>query len=289
MRSTRATRMMLASMVAVALAVGIAPPSALAAPVITAAGSPAVHSAKTAAPKIVTPPKRTYVLRGEAATFRVSAKGSGLKYQWYRNYQPYARGLSDGGSSYKPVWRAIAGATKSSYTVKGALRLHSSRFRVVVSNAAGKVTSSHATLLVGSRYLTGPHVTPTRPGNKPFRPGELAFLEEWALSVQTTQRVKASATTDRVTVKVAAYSGYITSWMSDPVKAKPTSVLSIDIVSFTDGFDRTHRAKLSRLQGDSKSGFTFLATVHVPRGSTLQSWNVVRGDSYPQYFSSKTR
>lgn len=281
----RGVRMILASVVVAALALGGVPQAALASGSAAPAGR-SVEAATTARPTIVTQPVRTYVLRGEVATFRVSAKGSGLKYQWYRNYQPFARGLSAGGSSYKPVWRAIEGATRSTYSVSGALRLHSSQFRVVVSNSKGKVTSSAATLLVGTRYLNGPYITPTKPSGKPFRPGEVAFVDEWAVSVQPTRRVKASDTTDRVTLKIAAYSGYITSWLFDWVKTKPTSTLSVTVVSRTFDDDHTHRAKLTGLQGEWSRGFTFTATVTVPRGWTLDSWTIARGGR-EQYFSSR--
>jgi len=287
MMHARKSRIALTTLVAASLALGMTPPAAVASPASPSAAIRLIESAKTSRPAIVTQPVRTYVARGGTATFRVSAKGSGLKYQWYRNYQPFARGLSAGGSSYKPVWRAIDGATRSSYSVSGAIRFHSSQYRVVVSNSAGKVTSSSATLLVGNRYLNGPYITPTRPSGKPFRPGEVAFVDEWAVAIQPTRRVKASETTDRVTVTIGAYSGYITSWMWDWVKTKPTSALAVTVVSRTDDDDRTHRAKLSGLKGEWSRGFTFTATVTVPRGWTLETWTISH-NGREQYFSSQT-
>lgn len=75
-------------LVALIVTMGSAPAGAGSSPVALAATRPPAATAIASGPKIVTQPARTYVLRGETATFRVSAKGHGLKYQWYRNYQP---------------------------------------------------------------------------------------------------------------------------------------------------------------------------------------------------------
>ena len=81
---------------------------------------------------IVTQPTAQTVTVGASATFSVSAKGSGpISYQWTRNNA------------------AIAGATAASYTLANAALTDSGAlFGVTVSNGAGSVASSAATLTV---------------------------------------------------------------------------------------------------------------------------------------------
>ena len=83
-------------------------------------------------PTITTQPGSLTVSPGEAATFSVIASGSAsLRYQWQRN------GVN------------IAGATASSYTLASpTVADNGARFRVVVSNSFGSVTSAEATLTV---------------------------------------------------------------------------------------------------------------------------------------------
>jgi glucose/arabinose dehydrogenase len=83
-------------------------------------------------PGITTQPADTTVPLGGTATFTVAASGSGpFSYQWRKN------GVN------------IAGATMSSYTTPPAQQSdNGASFRVVVSNAAGSITSSAAILTV---------------------------------------------------------------------------------------------------------------------------------------------
>jgi hypothetical protein len=83
-------------------------------------------------PSITTQPANQTVLEGATATFTVAAAGTApLSYQWKK----------DG--------TAIAGAASASYTTPAAVLADSgSSFTVAVSNAAGSVTSSAATLTV---------------------------------------------------------------------------------------------------------------------------------------------
>jgi Ig-like domain-containing protein len=85
-----------------------------------------------AAPTITTPPANQTVTAGQTATFSVVATGTApLTYQWQKN-----------GSD-------ITSATSPSYTTPVNTTADSGElFRVVVSNAAGNVTSSSATLTV---------------------------------------------------------------------------------------------------------------------------------------------
>ena len=86
---------------------------------------------------ITTQPANTSAAVGAAATFSVVATGSNLQYRWRRS--------SDGGANFTD----IAGANNASYTLANAqIGDNNAQFLVVVSNAAGPVTSSAATLTV---------------------------------------------------------------------------------------------------------------------------------------------
>ena len=101
------------------------------------------------APSITTQPAGSTVTSGQTATFTVVANGTApLNYQWQKN-----------GAS-------ISGATSASYTTPAATNSDSgSTFDVVVSNSAGTVTSSPATLTVsaatGAPAITAPPVNQT--------------------------------------------------------------------------------------------------------------------------------
>lgn len=89
-------------------------------------------SQSPAPPAITTQPANQSVTVGQPATFSVVASGSSpLSYQWQKN------------------GTAIAGATTSMYTTSPvAAGDNGTRFQVVVSNSAGQITSSPATLTV---------------------------------------------------------------------------------------------------------------------------------------------
>jgi sugar lactone lactonase YvrE len=87
-------------------------------------------------PAIASHPASVSVVVGAPTTFAVSATGEGLSYQWLRDGAP------------------IAGATGESYTLSSPAHADSNaRFSVVVSNAAGTVTSNAAVLSV--KFGTG--------------------------------------------------------------------------------------------------------------------------------------
>ena len=95
----------------------------------TDAGPP--PPATPAAPLISTQPQSLSVADGAAASFSVVASGSGLSYQWQR----------DG--------NVVAGATAATLNLPAvALADNDARFRVVVSNAGGNISSSEARLTV---------------------------------------------------------------------------------------------------------------------------------------------
>jgi hypothetical protein len=81
-------------------------------------------------PTIVVQPGNTVTWSGMSAVFRVVASGQRLAYQWKRN------GVDIPGATY--AWLELRRATQE----------HEGRYSVVVSNAAGTVTSHEATLAV---------------------------------------------------------------------------------------------------------------------------------------------
>jgi len=85
------------------------------------------------APTIITQPASLALKTGQSASFSVTATGSGtLAYQWRKN------------------GTVISGATSASYTISGATSADAASYSVVVSNSAGSVTSSSATLMVNA-------------------------------------------------------------------------------------------------------------------------------------------
>lgn len=103
-------------------------------------------------PTITTQPASQTIVAGNSVTFTVVAAGSvPLTYQWRKN------GVS------------IAGATASSYSTGAVQSTDAAQYSVVVSNAAGSVTSNTATLTV-----TAPPVITTQPVSAYVLPGQTA-------------------------------------------------------------------------------------------------------------------
>ncbi len=89
------------------------------------------------APVIITQPKDVTVNEGEKASFEVTATGTDLKYQWQVDKND-GKGFTD-----------ISGADNSNYTINTTDKDYSGyKYRCVVSNTAGTVTSESATLTV---------------------------------------------------------------------------------------------------------------------------------------------
>jgi hypothetical protein len=95
------------------------------------AAAPTSPPAPPAAPQITAQPQPRSAADGATASFSVSASGSGLAYQWQRN------------------GTAVAGATAAALDLAAVtLADDGARFRVVVSNTGGSVTSNEVTLTV---------------------------------------------------------------------------------------------------------------------------------------------
>jgi hypothetical protein len=110
---------------------------------VTSSAATLTVNAAAVAPAITTQPVSQTVTAGQTASFTAAASGTApLNYQWQKNSVN------------------IGGATSASYTTPASTAADSgSTFRVVVTNTAGTVTSSAATLTVNADT-----VAPTVPG-----------------------------------------------------------------------------------------------------------------------------
>lgn len=113
---------------------------------------------KALAPTIAAQPANQIVTAGQPATFSVTATGTApLRYQWLKNNTN------------------IGGATGASYTTPATLVGDSgAKFDVAVSNAAGSVTSTLATLTVNAAAVA-PTIT-TQPVNQTVTVGQTAMF-----------------------------------------------------------------------------------------------------------------
>jgi HYDIN/CFA65/VesB family protein/glycosyl hydrolase family 123/carboxypeptidase family protein/Ig-like domain-containing protein len=113
-------------------------------------------NAVVVAPTITTQPANQTVAAGQTASFSVTATGTApLSYQWKKN------------------GAAITGATSSSYTTPTTTSSdNGAQFTAVVSNTAGSVTSSTATLTVNAAAVA-PSIT-TQPASQTVTAGQTA-------------------------------------------------------------------------------------------------------------------
>ena len=110
------------------------------------------------APSITGQPVGASVSQGQSASFSVSASGTALSYQWRKD------GVD------------IAGATSGTYTITHVVADDAGQYRAVVSNAAGRVTSEAAALIVTAENAP-PVATITSPANGTlYRAGDEIFF-----------------------------------------------------------------------------------------------------------------
>ena len=139
------------------------------------------------APKITKQPQNQTVSAGQKATFKVTASGDGLKYQWYY--------LKPGETAWTKV---STNGTSATYSLTAAARHNGYSYRCTVKNAAGSVDSDIATLTVG-----GKPVITVQPEDQAVKPGEKATFRvaatgdnltvQWYYQIpQTTARKKVS-------------------------------------------------------------------------------------------------
>src|SRR5207245_1781999 len=156
--------------------------------VTSAAGTLTVNPAPVA-PTSTTPPANQTVTAGQTATFTVVAAGTApLSYQWQKN------GVN------------IAGATSASYTTPATTISDSgSTFRVVVTNTAGTVTSSAATLTVNPAPVA-PTIL-TQPSSQTVTAGQTA---SFTVAVTGTAPLSYQWQKNSVAISGATSSAYTT-------------------------------------------------------------------------------
>ena len=122
---------------------------------VTSSGAILTVSAIPVAPAIATQPMAQTVTEGQTATFAVTATGTSPSFQWKKN-----------GAN-------IPGATSNTYTTNTtAIGDNNAVFSVEISNSAGTVTSSNATLTV-SALAVAPRIT-TQPTAQSVTAGQAA-------------------------------------------------------------------------------------------------------------------
>ncbi|MBQ9323071.1 MAG: immunoglobulin domain-containing protein, partial [Clostridia bacterium] len=98
-------------------------------------------------PTITTQPKSVTTSAGSTAKFTVAASGTGLKYQWQWSF--------DGGKNWQNSSSATTGYNTATLQVTATEARNGYQYRCQVSNSAGSVTTSAATLTV----VTKPTIT----------------------------------------------------------------------------------------------------------------------------------
>ncbi len=109
------------------------------------------------APIITVQPQDQSVLVGGMATFSISAAGSSIQYQWFKN------GV------------ALSGATQAQYnTAAATIADDSTRYSVTVSNSAGSISSNNAILSVST--IPVPPIVITQPVSQTTKEGKAIVL-----------------------------------------------------------------------------------------------------------------
>jgi len=127
--------------------------------VVTNAGGSVTSRARTltvvSKPTITSAPTSVIVSAGTKAEFTVSAKGNKLRYQWQTQASPSA------------AWTTLPGKTGAKLTLTARAAGWGSKYRAVVSNTQGRVTSAEAWMFVRS----------TR--DDPYALGKPVLLNDW--------------------------------------------------------------------------------------------------------------
>jgi hypothetical protein len=210
------------------------------------------------APSITTQPASLSVTAGSAATFSVGASGtSPLSYQWRK-----------GGAS-------ISGATSTSYAISSTTTSDAGSYDVVVTNSAGSVTSSAATLTVTtSSGVTAPAIT-TQPTSQSVAVGGSATFTVVATGTATLSyqwykdgSAIANATSASYSVSSATTSsaGSYTVTVSNSAGTATSSAATLTVTTTSS----------SALSGAvTTAAQAFLATLSTTQQSTVQlSWDL---------------
>jgi Immunoglobulin domain len=200
-----------------------------------------VNAATTAtAPAITMQPTNQSVTAGQSATFSVTATGTApLSYQWFLN-------------------GAASGTNASTYTITGASTSQTGAMvDVKISNAAGSVTSSNATLTVNAAS-SAPTIT-TQPANQTVTAGQTAtfsvvasgtapFTYAWFLNgaaagtnsamyaIANTTASQSGATID---VKVSNAAGSVTSSTVTLTVNQAVSSSGVNVLTYHNDVART--------------------------------------------------
>ncbi len=153
----------------------------------------------SAKPVITTQPVPVTVQEGETATFTVAAEGAGLSYQWYYK---------------KPgttTWTAVKNNGKSAtYTLTTEARHNGYSYRCKVTNAAGSVTSSAATLTL----YVGPAIVAS---------GEWGSLT-WTLDDQGLLTISGTGDMNALSNETDAWRAYSSDIQSAVIESGVTSI-----------------------------------------------------------------
>ena len=135
-------------------------------------------TAAPVAPTIATQPVSRHANPGQSVSFVVSALGTTLAYQWQAS--------GDGGAT----WAAVGNAT-SATLVLGNVQLadHGRRFRVVVSNSVGTVTSAEVVLTVTEAIV--PVAITAHPASQSVKEGQTAAFAVSATGTSPTYQWQA--------------------------------------------------------------------------------------------------
>jgi autotransporter passenger strand-loop-strand repeat protein len=122
-----------------------------------------VGGSTTTAPTITTQPSNETVTAGQSATLTVVASGTGLSYQWEKLIGSTWTNVSSSNTS------SFTGANSAKFTITSPQASDAGTYRVVVSNAAGSVTSNEVKLTVNTAAVA-PTIT-LNPGSQTVSTG----------------------------------------------------------------------------------------------------------------------
>ena len=202
---------------------------------VTSAQATLTVNTVAVAPTITTQPANQTVTAGQTATFSVTATGTApLSYQWRKNSTN------------------ISGATSASYTTPATTNGdNGAKFDVVVSNSAGSVTSTQATLTVNATAVA-PTIT-TQPANQTVTAGQTATFSvaatgtaplsyQWQMNAADIPGATSTSYTTPVTttgnsgelfrVVVSNSAGSVTSNTATLTVNPGTSNSSVDVVTY---------------------------------------------------------
>ncbi len=196
------------------------------------------------APKITTQPTSVTKAAGSGnATFKVVASGTGLSYQWQY--------LAPGGS-----WKnsPATGNTTATLTVPATMDRNGYKYRCIVKNAGGSVTSSAATLTVTAAK---PTIT-TQPSNASVAEGSNA-----------TFKVVASGTGLSYQWQVSTNGG--SSWSNSPATGNKTATLTVPATMSRNGYK--YRCNVTNSGGTTTSAAATLTVTSGKPAITTQPAN----------------